>query len=134
MYKKTKRKGHSKINEQIKRNLYTWITRHPQVVQSPISNDCLKVVLDDQTEPQLVPKLLLQVSFRELHNSLVSDPNDGGLKDYRDEDYNITINLYAWITRHPKVFQSPISNDCLKVMFDDKTETQLVLKLLPQVS
>ena len=27
--KKTKRKGHSKINEQIKRNLYTLITRHP---------------------------------------------------------------------------------------------------------
>ena len=24
-----KRKGHSKINEQIKRNMYTWITRHP---------------------------------------------------------------------------------------------------------
>ena len=53
--KKTKRKGHSKINEQIKCNLYTWITRHPQVVQSPISNDCLKVMLDNQTEPQLVP-------------------------------------------------------------------------------
>ena len=69
--KKTKRKGHSKINEQIKRNMYKWITRHPQVVQSPISNDCLKVVLDDQTEPQLVPKLLLQVSVRELYNSLV---------------------------------------------------------------
>ena len=82
---------HSKINEQIKRNLYTWITRHPQVVQSPISNDCLKVVLDDQTAPQLVSKLLLQVSVRELHNSLVSDPNDGGLKDARDEDGKIII-------------------------------------------
>ena len=75
--KKTKRKGHSKITEQIKRNLYTWITRHPQVVQSPISNDCLKVVLYDQTKPTLVPKFLLQVSVRELHNSLVSDPNGG---------------------------------------------------------
>ena len=84
--KKTKRKGHSKINDQIKRNLYKWITRHPQVVQSPISDDCLKVMLDDQTEPQLVPKLLLQVSVRELHNSLVSDTNYGGLKDARDED------------------------------------------------
>ena len=31
--KKTKRNGHSKINEQIKLNLYTWITRHPQVVK-----------------------------------------------------------------------------------------------------
>ena len=46
---KTKRKGHSKINYHIKRNLYAWITRHPQVVQLPISND-------DKTEPQLVTK------------------------------------------------------------------------------
>ena len=89
---KQKRKGHSKINEQIKRNLYTWITRHPQVFQSPISNDFLKVVLYDQTEPTLVPKLLPQVSVRELHNSLVSDPNDGGIKDARDEDGKIIIS------------------------------------------
>ena len=31
--KKIKRKGYSKINNQIKCNLYAWITRHPQVVQ-----------------------------------------------------------------------------------------------------
>ena len=90
--KKIKRKGHSKINEQIKRNLYTWITRHPQVVQSPISDDCLKVMLDDQTEPQLLSKFLLQVSVIEQHNSLVSDPNDSGLKDARDEDDKIIIS------------------------------------------
>ena len=83
--RKTKLKKHSKINDQIERNLYTWITHHPKVVQSPISNDYLKVMLDDQTEPQLVPKLLLQVSVRELHNILVSDPNYGGLKDTRDK-------------------------------------------------
>ena len=41
-------------------------------------------MLDDQKEPQLFPKLLLQVSVRELHNRLISDPNDGGLKDARD--------------------------------------------------
>ena len=40
---KTKRKGNSKISEKIKRNIYAWIIRHPQVVQSPISNDCRKV-------------------------------------------------------------------------------------------
>ena len=45
-------------------------------------------MLDDHTEPQLVPNFLLQVSARELHKSLVSDPNDGGLKDARDEDVN----------------------------------------------
>ena len=59
--KKTKRKVHSKMNEQIKRNMDAWITGHPQVVQSPIYNYCLKVMLDDQTEPQLVPELLLPV-------------------------------------------------------------------------
>ena len=49
-------------------------------------------MLYDQTEPQLVQKLLLQVSVREPHNSLVSDPNDGGLKDARDEDGKIIIS------------------------------------------
>ena len=90
--KKTKIKGHSKITEQIKRNLYTWITRHPQVVQSPISNDCLKVVLGDQSEPQLVPNFLPQMSVIELHNRLVSDPNYVGIKDARDEDGKIIIS------------------------------------------
>ena len=32
------------------------------------------------------------MSVRELHNSLVSDPNDGGIKDSRDEDGKIIIN------------------------------------------
>ena len=49
-------------------------------------------MLYDQTEPTVVPKLLLQVSVRELHNGLVSDPNDGGLKDDRDEDGKIIIS------------------------------------------
>ena len=72
--------------------MHAWITRHPQVVQSPILNYCLKVMFDDQTEPQLVPTLLLHVSVRELYNSLVIDPTDGGLKDARDEDDNIIIS------------------------------------------
>ena len=42
-----KRKGNSKADEHIIRNLYAWITRHTQVSQSPISNDCLKVIFDD---------------------------------------------------------------------------------------
>ena len=49
-------------------------------------------MLDDQTEPQLFPKLLLQVSARELHNSLVSDPDYGGIKDARNEDGKIIIS------------------------------------------
>ena len=92
MDQENKTKRALKTSEHIKRNVYTWITRHPQVVQSPISNDSLKVMLDDQTELQLVPKFLLQASVRELHNSHVSDPNDGGLKDAMDEDGKIVIS------------------------------------------
>ena len=36
--------------------------------------------------------MLLQVSVRELHNSLVSDPNDGDIKDARDEDGKTIIS------------------------------------------
>ena len=49
-------------------------------------------MLDDQIERQLAPKLLPQVSIRELHHILLSDPNDGGFKDARDEDGNIIIS------------------------------------------
>ena len=49
-------------------------------------------MVDDQTEPQLAPKLLLQVSVREMRNSIVSDPNDNGLKDARDEYGKIIIS------------------------------------------
>ena len=48
-------------------------------------------MLDDQTEAQLVPKFLLQVSAREPYNSFVSDTNYGGLKDTRDEYGKIII-------------------------------------------
>ena len=65
---------------------------HPQVVQSPIANDCLKVKFYGYTEPQLFPKLLLQVSVRELYNNLVSTTIYCGLKEARDEDDNIIIS------------------------------------------
>ena len=49
-------------------------------------------MFDDKIQPQLVPNVLLQVSVRELHNRLVSDPDDGGIKDARDEYNNIIIS------------------------------------------
>ena len=45
----------SKINYQINEALYNWITYHPQVVQSPIVNDFLKIKIDGHTELKLVP-------------------------------------------------------------------------------
>ena len=90
-----KQKGHSNINYKIKHKLYTCITRHPQVVQSPIFNDCLRVIFDDQTEPKMIPKLLLQVSVRELHKILVSNTNDGDIKEAREEENHIIISDYT---------------------------------------
>ena len=81
-----------KINGQIKRSLYKWITHHPQVLKSPISNDFLKLIFDDQTEPQMVLKLILQVSVRELHNKIISDTNYDGIKKARDEENSIMIS------------------------------------------
>ena len=55
-----------------------------------IDKDCLKVSIDGQSEPQLVPTLLLQVSIRELHNIMVSPPDEGELNEARYAD-NIII-------------------------------------------
>ena len=88
---KPNRKGNSKINNQIKKSLYNWNMNHPQVVQSPIFNYCLKFNIGGHTGPQIDPKLLLQVSVWELHNILVSYPVYGELKEIIDADNNIII-------------------------------------------
>ena len=87
-----KRKGILKINNQIKKSLYNWIMHHPQVFQSPIFNYCLKVNIDGHTGPKIVPKMLLQISVRELHNSLISDLVYGRIKEERYENDNIIIS------------------------------------------
>ena len=71
-YSIPKRWVHSKINQQVKEALYNWILQYPQVLQSPIANNCLKLSIDGQLGPQLVPKLLLHLLVRELHNSIFS--------------------------------------------------------------
>ena len=83
------------MDEHIKQSLYNWIAHHPQVVQSPIVNDVPKMKIVGHIEMQLVQKLLFQVSVRELHNNLVSAIIDGGLKEARDEYYNIIISDYT---------------------------------------
>ena len=85
---KQKRKRDSKIYEPIKKSLYNWIIHHPQVVKSSIANDSLKVKIDGNTELQLFPRFLLQVSIREHNKNLVGSTIDGGLKEARDEDDN----------------------------------------------
>ena len=55
-------------------------------------NYCLRVKIDGHTKPQFFPKFLMQVSIRETHNRLVSDPNYGGLKDAIHAENNISIS------------------------------------------
>ena len=95
MGKEKKRKGNSKINDQIKKSIYNWIIHHPKVVQSPIFNDSLKVNIDGHTRQIFFPKLLLHMSVREFRNSLVSVPEDGGLKEEMDAETNIIISDYT---------------------------------------
>ena len=78
---------------------------HPQVAQSPIFNDCLKVKMDGHTEPQMIPKFLLQVSVRELHKNIVSDSDNGGIKEARDEDDNIIISDCTLFSLLPPQFK-----------------------------
>ena len=68
----TKRTVHTKINERVKKSIYNWIIQHPQIVQSPIYNYRLKISIDCHYKPQLVSKLLLKVSVREIFHSMVS--------------------------------------------------------------
>ena len=101
-------KGNSKINYQIKKSLYNWIIHHPQVVQSPIVNDFLKMKIDGHTEPQLVPKLLLQVSLRELHNNLLGDTDYGVLKEEIDAENSIIISYLKLRSLLPPQFKKSI--------------------------
>ena len=41
--------------------MYDWELHNPQVVKSPIVNDCPKIFVDGQISNQVIPKLLLQV-------------------------------------------------------------------------
>ena len=68
-----------------KKTLYYWILHHSQILQYPINNYCLKVYFGVHYETQLVPKLLLPVSVKELHKQLVSPTEEGGLMEARYE-------------------------------------------------
>ena len=73
-----------KINAQFRKDYYNWVLQHLQVLQTSISNDCLKVSIGSYTEKQVNTKLSLQVPVRELHNSIVIPPEEGVIKESRD--------------------------------------------------
>ena len=91
-YNIPKQHRHTKIYQQINKALYDLIIQHLQVVVSPIANDCLKLSIDGQLEPRLVPKFSFHVLVIELHNSMVGPPEEDGLKEAGDSDRNIIIS------------------------------------------
>ena len=82
---------HTKINVCVEKALYVCILNHSKVAQSPIYNYCLKLLIYGQERQQLVPKLLCQVSVRELYNSTMIPPKERGMKDTRDTEDNTII-------------------------------------------
>ena len=91
-YSIPKRRGHSKINQQVKKALYNFILQYPHVLQSPIETYFIKLSIKGQSETQLVTKLLLQLLVRELHNRMVSPTEEGGLKEAIDTENNTIIS------------------------------------------
>ena len=61
-------------------------------MQLSVENDCLKVSIDGHSDKKLVPKLVLKASVQELKNIMVSPPEEGGLKEARDEQKNIRMS------------------------------------------
>ena len=58
----------------------------------PIENDCIKLSIDGQAEPQLFNNFLLHVSISEIPNIMVSTPEEFGLKEAIDADNNNFIS------------------------------------------
>jgi hypothetical protein len=84
-------KGHQKITPATKQAIVHWIRSHEHVVTSPICNETLLVKKQGSIEKQRVPKLLIEITVRELHNLLVAPLEHGGLPQSRDEDGIIIV-------------------------------------------
>ena len=86
-----KRKGHSKVTPEIWKKLFQWFLDCEYIIPSPIANDTLLVSNPDRNEKEHVSKLLLEIPMRELHNLLISSPDEGGLAEARDPITNKVI-------------------------------------------
>ena len=86
--------------------------------------DHLKVYIGVHYETQLVPKLLLPVSVKELHKQLVSPTEEGGLKGARYERSNMgkiimpSLVIQCYINFfHPKtIIYLQVTRSCVVVI------------------
>eukprot|EP00978_Attheya_sp_CCMP212_P035056 scaffold150474_cov61-Attheya_sp.AAC.1 len=61
-----------------------WVLRNGNVRESPIVRDTLLIDEHGNGVRTRVPKLLLECSVRELHNTLISPTSEGGLEEAKD--------------------------------------------------
>ncbi len=70
-----KRKGYTKVDANRRQKLNEWVLNHHMLVPSPNSSDTLLIRdPEDRSIKTRTSKLYLQISMRELHNDLLSDP------------------------------------------------------------
>ena len=86
------RKGYSKVSPAIRSKFLEWFMNHPNVVESPITNETLLIHNLVTGQKERVSKLLLQISIRELHNDMLLPPDEGGFKEAWDETGNVRIS------------------------------------------
>ena len=61
------------------KKLLEWIFEHRHIIVSPLKRDIL-ILKDPATKKKvLAPKLLLEITIRELHNDLIKTNSQGGL-------------------------------------------------------
>jgi len=100
--RRRKRKRWQKISQDVRDKVYAWIVDHEMVVESPIANDALLKLNLVTGEKERVPKLLLQIPVRELHNDLLKPVEEGGLLEARDNNGRALISDTALRSMMPE--------------------------------
>ena len=71
--------------------------KNPNVRESPIALDILITTDAESGLKQIVTKLLLECPMRQLHNELITSPDDGGLLGVIHADTNDVIISYTML-------------------------------------
>ena len=105
---KKKRKIFRRLDDDALEELHRWMKGHPDVVESPCSNDTILVKgVDGKKTP--VAKLLLQCSYVKLHNDMIKSPEEGGFAGARDKSGKVIISDTALRLNRPKNLK-PMTN------------------------
>ena len=92
----------SKVKPVLADSLQDWIENSPYVRESPNKDDYLlvrddnnKVVRGADGKPKKVRKLILDICFRELHNTLIKPSEEGGLDGIWAADGRLIVSEWA---------------------------------------